>query len=509
MGNVWVQKGLPFANGFHFPRCLLHRCVFTVYACEASKKSSPKRTTQQAPHITINNVHAIPWKQRLVLCVWLSFVDKKKNESGARVCRAPKICRLVCVCVCGCGGVDVVVCVCVCVCAYGMMVLVMRVCECVGVFCCVCFVVCVVRQLVHVFETDRFWRRGFHLCVCEWVWVWVCVCVCECVCVCVCVSVCVNECKRVRVNFCVVCLCFCVAFSFASSPTCLPLLFTLPNFPHTFPSVLLLTLLFFLPQDWLPFDHRFTMADEQEFESADAGASKVYPMQCSALRKGGFVMIKDRPCKIVEMSTSKVCVCVCVCFSLPQSRSFSFFLSLANHLPCSLSFRTFLSHLFSRFLFLHHLLLTMVMFPSRVPQTGKHGHAKVHLVAIDIFTNKKLEDISPSTHNMNVPNVTRTDLQVRLCMWVVLCRVCVCVSNTVPFPAPQTINLTCAPTTSWLTLTRTATSAWWARPAKCAAISSAPRMRLARKSNVASPRKFHSPFFFFLKEKKLFERHLC
>lgn len=91
--------------------------------------------------------------------------------------------------------------------------------------------------------------------------------------------------------------------------------------------------------------------DEQHnhtFESASAGASATYPLQCSALRKNGHVVIKGRPCKIVEMSTSK---------------------------------------------------------------TGKHGHAKVHLVAIDIFTSKKLEELCPSTHNMDVPNVTRTEYQ--------------------------------------------------------------------------------------------------
>jgi translation initiation factor 5A len=90
--------------------------------------------------------------------------------------------------------------------------------------------------------------------------------------------------------------------------------------------------------------------DEQvQFESVQSGASETYPIQCSALRKNGHVVLKGRPCKIVDMSTSK---------------------------------------------------------------TGKHGHAKVNMVGIDIFTGKKYEDISPSTHNMEVPNVLRSELPV-------------------------------------------------------------------------------------------------
>lgn len=90
-------------------------------------------------------------------------------------------------------------------------------------------------------------------------------------------------------------------------------------------------------------------AGDHDFESTTSGASETFPQQCSALRKNGFVVLKGKACKIVEMTTSK---------------------------------------------------------------TGKHGHAKVHLVGLDIFSGKKCEDICPSTHNMQVPNVSRKEMEV-------------------------------------------------------------------------------------------------
>jgi len=42
-------------------------------------------------------------------------------------------------------------------------------------------------------------------------------------------------------------------------------------------------------------------------------------------------------------------------------------------------------------------------------KTGKHGHAKCNFTALDIFTNRKYEDMCPSSHNCDVPNITRTE----------------------------------------------------------------------------------------------------
>lgn len=92
------------------------------------------------------------------------------------------------------------------------------------------------------------------------------------------------------------------------------------------------------------------MADDEgeTFETGDAGSAHVYPMAAGELRKGSYTMIKGHPCKVAEVTTSK---------------------------------------------------------------TGKHGHAKAHIVALDIFTSKKYEDLCPCSHNVEVPFVKRTELQ--------------------------------------------------------------------------------------------------
>ena len=70
------------------------------------------------------------------------------------------------------------------------------------------------------------------------------------------------------------------------------------------------------------------------------------PMEAGQIKKGGYICIKGRPCKVVSVSTSK---------------------------------------------------------------TGKHGHSKSNFVATDIFTGKKMEDIVPTTHGTSVPNVFKAE----------------------------------------------------------------------------------------------------
>ncbi len=40
---------------------------------------------------------------------------------------------------------------------------------------------------------------------------------------------------------------------------------------------------------------------------------------------------------------------------------------------------------------------------------GKHGHAKAHMVGMGIFTGKKYEETFQTSHNMEVPVVTKTE----------------------------------------------------------------------------------------------------
>jgi len=88
--------------------------------------------------------------------------------------------------------------------------------------------------------------------------------------------------------------------------------------------------------------------DEPTFENTESGASPTYPQQAGEIKKGSHLMIKGHPCKCIEVSTSK---------------------------------------------------------------TGKHGHAKAHIVALDIFTGKKYEDLCPASHNLDVPFVKKTEYQ--------------------------------------------------------------------------------------------------
>lgn len=42
-------------------------------------------------------------------------------------------------------------------------------------------------------------------------------------------------------------------------------------------------------------------------------------------------------------------------------------------------------------------------------KTGKHGHAKMSITGLDIFTGKKYEMIETTSHNVEVPNVSKAE----------------------------------------------------------------------------------------------------
>merc|ERR1719201_2808844 len=90
--------------------------------------------------------------------------------------------------------------------------------------------------------------------------------------------------------------------------------------------------------------------DEQyEMETTESGASDTHMVEAGSIRKGGYIMIKGKACKVKDVSVSK---------------------------------------------------------------TGKHGHAKCKFSASDIFTGATCEELCPSTHAIDQPFVTKKDYSI-------------------------------------------------------------------------------------------------
>merc|ERR1712159_95917 len=99
----------------------------------------------------------------------------------------------------------------------------------------------------------------------------------------------------------------------------------------------------------------YKMAEEQndadfEVNTGDAGASLTVSVEAGQIRKGGYIMIKGKACKVKDVSVSK---------------------------------------------------------------TGKHGHAKCKFLATDIFSGATCEELCPSTHGIDVPVVKKTDWMIQ------------------------------------------------------------------------------------------------
>jgi len=86
-----------------------------------------------------------------------------------------------------------------------------------------------------------------------------------------------------------------------------------------------------------------------EVENTAAGASLTYNDTANNIQKGMYIMLKGKPCKVVDYSKAK---------------------------------------------------------------PGKHGAAKIMFVGIDIFTDKKIEETHSSSSNVDVPFVKKTEWQL-------------------------------------------------------------------------------------------------
>eukprot|EP00178_Gracilaria_changii_P027377 TRINITY_DN8720_c0_g1_i1.p2 TRINITY_DN8720_c0_g1~~TRINITY_DN8720_c0_g1_i1.p2 ORF type:complete len:145 (+),score=36.20 TRINITY_DN8720_c0_g1_i1:73-507(+) len=82
----------------------------------------------------------------------------------------------------------------------------------------------------------------------------------------------------------------------------------------------------------------------------EGNASETVPIRAGEVKKGGYVMLKGFPCKVLEVTTSK---------------------------------------------------------------TGKHGHAKANITGQDIFTGAKKEDSCSTSHNMEAPVVKTTEYSLQ------------------------------------------------------------------------------------------------
>merc|ERR1719174_115328 len=89
---------------------------------------------------------------------------------------------------------------------------------------------------------------------------------------------------------------------------------------------------------------------QYEVNTGDAGSAATVSVEAGQIRKGGYIMIKGKPCKVRDVS---------------------------------------------------------------VPKTGKHGHAKCKFSAVDIFTGNTCEELCPSTHSIDIPVVTKKDWMIQ------------------------------------------------------------------------------------------------